>query len=196
MNFENVPERQPSFAPFIAKNLSEEEREIFLQKILSLEQKIFPPDWQYEDAEMYYREMLESPSAINIFLRGDNNEVAGYLLAKPLSEVYEELAQDDPALKNDEYCYYIETTEILPKYAKGRGSFKFLSALQKEIEENHLEYTTISAHARVSNGLADVLVRRVKKNLIEERSIERWAHGGGEPYKYIQWAIEKQEDTL
>ena len=113
MNLENVSERQPLFTPFVTKNLSAEDREMFLQKILFLEQKIFPADWQYEDAEVYYRKMLESSSAINIFLCGDNNEVVGYLLARPLSEVYKELAQDDPELKDDEYCYYIETVGVL-----------------------------------------------------------------------------------
>ncbi len=195
MNFENIPEKQPSFAPFIAKNLSEQEQEGLLQEILSLEKQIFPPDWLYEDAEIYYREMLENPSAINIFLRGENNKVVGYLLAKPLSDVYEELAQDDPELKRDEQCYYIETTEILPEYAKGRGALKFFNVLQGEIEENHPEYNAISAHARVSNGLADVLARKVKKSLMEERSIEKWAHGGGEPYAYIQWGLEKKQEN-
>jgi GNAT superfamily N-acetyltransferase len=191
MNLENVSERQPLFTPFVTKNLSAEDREMFLQKILFLEQKIFPADWQYEDAEVYYRKMLESSSAINIFLCGDNNEVVGYLLARPLSEVYKELAQDDPELKDDEYCYYIETVGVLSEYSGIGGFTRLLNSLQEEVAEK--ECTSLSAHTRTVNGFAESLERKCKEHLLVKRAIKTWSHGGGEPYVYLQWAIKKKE---
>ena len=53
-----------------------------LRGILDLEAKCFPKEWQYEEADKYYREMLEDLENINIFLE-DGRKIVGYVLARP-----------------------------------------------------------------------------------------------------------------
>jgi len=76
-----------------------------LADIQALEQTCFPATWQYADAERYYAEALCDEATVHVFLRG-GGIAAGYLLARPLADLFEELAPHDPGLAPDPACCY------------------------------------------------------------------------------------------
>jgi ribosomal protein S18 acetylase RimI-like enzyme len=163
--------------------------EKFLKDILSLERLCFSPDWQYQDAEVYYKEVLLNSKAINLFLRIGNGEVAGYLLAVPFREAIPDLVSADEVLKLEEIDdshYYLDTIEIHPQYQGRRNGYILLQGFREEAIKRGV--ARVSTHARISNK-ADRLGESVFGRPLVKRIIPSWKFGGGEPYAYLKWGL-------
>jgi len=65
MNLSEMDEKKLLGKAEIVKEFSEDA----LKAVLLLEKECFPKEWQYEDAEEYYAEMLKNSENINIFLK-------------------------------------------------------------------------------------------------------------------------------
>lgn len=160
----------------------------YLESVLLIDKKSFPPDWEYDDEKSYFKDMLSGSENINVFLR-DGEKIVGYLLAIPHNAAIEELKDDDPLMKKDDSRYYIETMAILPEY---RGSHGYLELTYRVIAEVKKRGTDkFSMHMRKTKGLSTSFQRLFGKDVTEIRSIEHWKWGGGEPYDYIEAAYKK-----
>lgn len=157
-----------------------------LEDILRIEKRCFPDDWQYSDAEEYYKEMLRDRKVINLFLVCDGKNV-GYLLATPLDYGYNEIAEGDPLVENDKERYYLETIEIIPEYQGKGGSKKLLFKMCNEAKKRGVE--KFSVHARIKNGLDKTIKNIFEGNITKVRKVKNWKYGGNEPYEYIEWNI-------
>lgn len=158
-----------------------------LGDILRLEQACYPESWQYPNPDEYYADMLGRENAIHIFLR-ENDVATGYLFARPLSELYVELREYDPALCDASIGYYLETIGVHPEFAGRGGGARLLDALSDEAI-NRFGCRAISAHARIKTGLNEMIKRKYSDSLLEVRHIAQWHFGGDEPYEYVVWGI-------
>jgi ribosomal protein S18 acetylase RimI-like enzyme len=155
--------------------------------ILKLEKECFPADWQYENADGYYKKILEDPENINIFLK-DGNEVVGYVLAKFHNIELEELKGYDSELKERE-GFYVETIQILPEFLGRGGVKKLLFAICGEAKKRGVE--KFSIHVRTINGFHDKIKKIFEGKITAVRKIEHWGLAAGEPYEYIEWEYKK-----
>ncbi len=163
------------------------DKEVALQNILRLEEMCFPPDWQYDDGEEYYADVLNDTESINIFLQSDG-EVIGYILARPHHIAFEELKDDDPLLtESTGDRFYIETIQIIPSVQGKGGGKKLLLAVCDEARRRGV--TQFSIHARTKNKLSETIKSLFKDNISLVRPIDSWVHASGEPYEYIEWHI-------
>lgn len=156
-----------------------------LKNVLLLEEKCFPVEWQYgAEAVGYYKEKLENPANISIFLKiGD--EVVGYILLVPHGDVAEELEEYDPSYEKKENTYYIETIQILPEKRGIGGARKLLVAGCEEA--NKIGINSFSIHARTLNGLHDRVKKIFEGKIDTIRKIDKWQPAQGESYEYIEW---------
>lgn len=162
-------------------------REDALADIRRIEHACYPQSWHYEDEEEHYTAMLRDPRTVNLFLKTDGKRV-GYLLGRPHSDLHAELAEHDPALTDDLRSCYIETTAILPTHAGGMGLTRLTRSLAAHLPE--LGFSRISAHARVTNRVCDLVKLSYSRHeLIEDRALKSWYFGGGEPYRYLKWNL-------
>ena len=158
--------------------------EQILQEIILIGRLSFPSDWQEEDDEQYNREMMKDTNNIFILLKEDA-KIIGYLLALPQSKAVEELKADDPFMQEDRQRYYVETMSILPEFRKGRGFLRMLSRLIEESMRRGCN--KVSMHARVNNGLSQVMQKYYKDMVTLVRRIENWKYyNGAEPTDYIE----------
>jgi len=142
-----------------------------LRDILLIIRDSFPAGWQYDDAEEYYREMLSNTRNIHIILV-DSGERVGYLHSIPHNDAVKELEYDDPAMKNDDMMYYIETVAILPDHRGGKGFSKMLQLLITELKLRGIK--KLALHARVVNSLSENI--RAKFGTAAIRRIEKWRY--------------------
>lgn len=164
----------------VAKEFSEEN----LAKVLEIEKDSFPPEWQYEDAESHYRQMLSNKENINVFLWEDKEQI-GYLLARPHNDVFEELKDIDTFLRTSDERYYVETIEVLPEFRNHKGALMLIHAMIKEAADRK-GFNKFSMHVRVMNGLSSLVRRFFGHCMTEDREIESWPYGGGERYAYME----------
>lgn len=157
-----------------------------LEAILSLEKRCFPREWQYANAEDYYREALENPEAIHLFFVVDGQQM-GYLLATPFANAYADLAGDDPLLKEGSVQYYLDTIGIAPECQGKGGGRKLLEALGEEAKRRGVQ--TLAAHARTTNHLDTLIEKVFEGKVITKRPMVSWKYGGGEPYVYMEWSV-------
>jgi 1-acyl-sn-glycerol-3-phosphate acyltransferase len=159
-----------------------------LNSILKIEEDSFPPEWEYDDAEEYYTEILNNKNNIVIVLK-KGSQIIGHILAKPHNDAVAEIKIDDPLLKEDKDRYYIETMAILPGY---RGSYGYLDLTEKIIEEVKRRGTDkFSMHIRRANGLSKSFQKLFGSDVTELRFVDKWKWANGEPYDYIEAAYKK-----
>lgn len=178
---EKESEKKSDFSFEIVNKFSKKD----LNAILVLEKKCFPEAWQYDDADEYYRKMLDDSENINIFLR-EGKDIIGYVLARFHNKVTEELKEYDPELEEKEDFFYIETIQILPE-KRGLGGAKrlFFSVCE---EAKRRGVSKFSIHARTMNGFSDKIRKMFEGKIKKVRKIESWKLAGGEPYEYIEWS--------
>ncbi len=179
---ENRIEREKCITLFAANEFKEN----YLKDILSLEEKCFPEDWQYEDAGQYYKEMLSDKENINIFLR-DHGKTVGYVLARFHNKETGELSEYDPEFKDQENVFYIETIQILPEFQGKGGAKKLLLAVCEEAGKRGIN--KFSIHARKINGFSESVKKIFADRIVAVREIESWEPAEGEPYEYIEWEV-------
>lgn len=184
MNLSEMDEKKLLGKAEIVKEFSEDA----LKAVLLLEKECFPKEWQYEDAEEYYAEMLKNSENINIFLKfGD--KIGGYLLAKPFQKVFESLKEYDFELKLDEERdktkIYLETIQILPEFRGTGGAEKLIIAMCEEGKKGGVE--KFSIHARKLNGFNEKIKKIFLGKISESRDLKEWHYGCNEPYEYIEW---------
>jgi ribosomal protein S18 acetylase RimI-like enzyme len=167
-----------------------------LADILRIEHASYPQSWYYEDEEEHYAAMLRDPRTVHLFLKVGGHRV-GYLLGRPHTDLFDELAEHDPLLTDDPQSCYIETTAILPAYAGRMG----LPRLTRALADHLLKHTEhglcrISAHARVTNRVYEMVkLSYGRYELIEDRVLESWHFGGGEPYRYLRWNLYRHPES-
>ncbi|HAT73601.1 MAG: hypothetical protein US30_C0011G0029 [Candidatus Moranbacteria bacterium GW2011_GWF2_36_839] len=154
-----------------------------LNEILKLEKECFPAEWQYEDADKYYKKMLGDAENINIFLK-DGKRVAGYILARFHNKEIKELSKYDDKFK-ERKGFYVETIQIFPEFQGIGGAKKLILAVCEEA--NKRGFDKFSIHARKKNGLNDKIKNIFKDNITDIRNIEKWEPAVGESYEYIEW---------
>jgi ribosomal protein S18 acetylase RimI-like enzyme len=159
-----------------------------LKDILMLEKECFPVEWQYPDAEEYYRKVLENKENISIFLK-DKEKTVGYILAVPLNGVVGELKEWDPGIKKDEKKFYIETIQILPEFQGKSGAKKLLIATCEEVLKRG--FNEFAIHARTINGFNAKIKKMFGDGVMLARKIEKWKPANNEPYEYIEWVYKK-----
>lgn len=161
-----------------------------LEDILRIEHACYPQSWHYEDEREHYTTMLADPGNVSIFLRVGGRRV-GYLLGRPHSDLYAELAEHDIPLEDDALSCYIETSAILPENAGRMGFTRLTRALADHLLRfPMLGLTRISAHARVTNRVHELgKLAFGRYELMEERVLDSWHFGGGEPYRYLKWNL-------
>ena len=153
----------------------------FIRELLKMRSEAFPEGWEYTDAKDYYQKMIEDPNNISIIIK-DKDEILGYLLAIPHNKAIVELKKDDPLMKDDSECFYIETMEIHPELQKTGLFLKMLYKLFEEAEKHGID--KFSMHARVNNSLSSVVQRRFIAT--EVRRVENWPYYNAmEPTDYI-----------
>lgn len=185
MDLEKTNERKKINEVEIINEFSEDS----LKNVLVLERECFPREWQYEDAEEYYKEILENPENINVFLK-HGGKVGGYLLAVPFRKVFEDLKKYDLELKldkDDDRKIYLETIQILPAFRGIGGAEKLIMKMCEEGRKKRME--KFSIHARKLNGLNEKVKKMFDGKILESRSLEKWHYGGDEPYEYIEALI-------
>ncbi len=161
-----------------------------LADILHIEHACYPQSWHYEDEKEHYKAMLRDPRNVHLFLRSGGERV-GFLLGRPHSDLHAELAEHDPSLEDDPQSCYIETTAILPSRAGHMGLTRLTRALAAHLVRTpELGMGRISAHARVTNRVCELVKRSYHRHeLIEHRALDSWHFGGGEPYQYLKWNL-------
>ncbi|QQR65168.1 GNAT family N-acetyltransferase [Candidatus Kaiserbacteria bacterium] len=163
------------------------DNETSLANILRLEKLCFPAEWQYVDGEEYFADALSDPQSINLFLQNEN-DVIGYILARPHHLAFEELIDDDPLLtRSIGDRYYIETIQIVPDEQGKGGGNTLIVAVCDEAKKRGV--TQFSIHARTNNRLHETIKSLFKEKITLVRPISSWVHASGEPYEYIEWNI-------
>jgi len=153
-----------------------------VKEIVSINRAAFPQGWGAPDAERYYGDMLRYEKSIHIILNDDCKK-AGYLLAIPQNNAFEELKNDDPRMEKGAGTYYIETLGIIPESRGKKGLSMMLEKLAGECRKR--EINKISLHARVSNKLGEIIQKKFKT--IKIRRIEKWRYYNfEEPTDYIE----------
>ncbi len=161
-----------------------------LQDILRLEQACFPSEWQYDDADEYYRKMLENPSNINLFLK-ENDEAIGYALARLQDEnLAEDMMDCDENFPIDKNKYYIETIQVLPEKSGAGGAKKMLLAVCDEAKKAGI--TNFSIHARIVNGLDAKIKKIFSEGITKITEIDHWDPAQGEAYEFIEWSVKSE----
>jgi ribosomal protein S18 acetylase RimI-like enzyme len=155
-----------------------------LEDILNLEKECFPLEWQYPDAEEYYKKILKDKENISIFLSEGDKRV-GYILARAHNKIFKELYQYDPSLKKDDHRTYIETIQILPKHQGKGGATKLIIGICDESARRGIN--SFSIHARTKNHFHDKIKKIFNGRITETRKIKSWKPGGGELYEYLEW---------
>lgn len=152
--------------------------------ILELEKRVYPPDWQFEDAEEYFREKLEDPRNVNIIMKDEGGKIVGYAMSVPHSSALEEIKEDDPEMLVVENCYYIEAFELDPEIQR----FKIFSPLLEKLIDESVKRGAkkLSMHARVSVGASSIIKKRFRGKVVIARRIDNWInYAGQEPTDYI-----------
>jgi ribosomal protein S18 acetylase RimI-like enzyme len=156
-----------------------------LRDILEINKRSFPLEWAYEDEEQYYSKMLTDARNIHLLLNYNSKRV-GYLLGIPHNEALEELRNDDPGMGTNPQAYYIETVAILPEYQGKKGFSVLFKKLMEECKGKGI--TTVTMHARVSNGFSEKLQKKFKPIAI--RHISNWPYyNSSEPTDYIEVSL-------
>jgi hypothetical protein len=168
----------------VVKEFSDE----VLNSILKIENDSFPPEWEYDDAEEYYTEILNNKNNIVIILK-NNDQIIGHIIAKPHNDTWAEIKNDDPLMREDVNRYYIETMAILPECRGGYGYLDLTYAVIKEVKKRGTD--KFSMHIRRANGLSKSFQKLFGKDVTELRFIEKWKWANGEPYDYIEAAYTK-----
>lgn len=157
-----------------------------LKAILFIQSNSFPKEWEFDDAEEYFKGMLDTHKNINILL-SDNGKKIGHLLAIPHNDAVRDLQNDDPELREDPSKYYIEIVGILPEFRGKGGLSKMLDKLINECKKREIK--KISMHARVNNRFSVIIQSKFRIN--EIRRIENWKYyNHEEPTDYIEVIID------
>lgn len=161
-------------------------REEWLQAIMKLEKECFPVEMQYpaDEAEEYYRKMLEGAEYANVFLK-DGGKIVGYCLGQPLEAYFDYLKKLDPEMKFEEGVMYIDTIEIAPGSQGKGGANKLLLAVCEEGKKKG--FVKFAIHARRINEFNVKLKKLFAGKILASRDIEKWAPAQDEPYEYIEW---------
>lgn len=158
--------------------------EDILREVLLIDKMAFPVEWQMEDAEQYYREKIKDKNNITILLKEDD-KIIGYLLALPQNLAVQELKEDDPLMQEDNGRYYVESVSVLQANRNGRGLLKMLTKLIEESKQRGCY--RVSMHARVNNGLSQMIQKYYRHMVTKVRRIENWKYyNGQEPTDYIE----------
>lgn len=162
----------------------DEKDEKLFQEFVDIDKKIFP-DMSIEEDEL--RESFES-DGVQVVLRDHNNDLIGYLLSVPYEQAILFLQQEDPLLVLRENTLYIESIGILPYHR----SLKNILSIWGSLKDHAIKkgYKTVNGHFRVSQGLSQVVQKRLKGKYF--RTIDNWV-GYGEPFDYIEIGLVDEE---
>lgn len=159
--------------------------EEILGQVLDIERESFPEEIQSSPENL--KEILENSDGIHLLARDKDEKVVGALLSLRQSQEYEFLKDYDPDFANDENSLYVESIAIKPKSRSIEVANGLFKTLVEQAKERH--FKKITMHARVSNGLSDVLQKRCGAKFFKR--IENW-YGFGEPFDYLEIEIPEE----
>lgn len=148
-----------------------------LSQIKELDDSVMPEKMRYNIEDL--RDCFNFENGVKILVRDEDKNIRGYLIALPKSEEYEDLHEKDPELLPDDKSLYLES--IVIKDGDLKTLIKVLATLREEAENRG--YKNLSMHARVSEGLSNVLQKRYGAKFF--RRIENW-FDFGEPFDYLE----------
>lgn len=150
-----------------------------IEKIINLE-ALFPVKLQYGRKRI--ASLLADPENIHFFLkRGE--DVGGYLLAIPQNDIVEELMRDDPLMRPDDSCYYIDHIAVAPEERKGLSFLLLVDALIEELKSRGI--CKVSSHILATDKLHLLIARKFRKTLLERRPVTLAMHGNA-PFEYME----------
>ncbi len=157
----------------VAEVVTDEE----IQEIKALDDSVMSEQMQYDISDL--RESFDSPEGVHILVKDSTGKIMGYLTSVPKDEEYEALCMADPEFIKDESSLYIESVLVKD------GDLVTINKVFKLLltEAGKKGYKNISMHARVSQGLSDILQKRYGAKFF--RRIENW-YGFGEPFDYLE----------
>lgn len=177
------PERETdATSALVLNNISEEQ----LGDILSIDKEIFPT---MPVAEEEIRETLES-GGVQVVLKGADAKTVGYIISLPHAEAYEFLSDIDPELVAVDGGLYVESIGILPEHRSLKNFNQLWTTFAAEAKRKG--FKKITAHARISEGLSDVLQKRFGAQ--KHRTLDNWADFE-EPFDYIEIDLGTDPET-
>ncbi|KKR08123.1 MAG: hypothetical protein UT43_C0019G0002 [Parcubacteria group bacterium GW2011_GWC1_39_29] len=150
-------------------------------RLYAIEREVSTEDMVLLEGDL--RNIIENPRAYTAIIR-DGEDVLGFVVALPVSEVFNELAPYDPELKNDDGDLYVYDIAIS---SSRRNLPNFLNLVRKlSSEAISRGYKRLIMHTRKSEGLSEILQKRYGVQKL--RTIENWC-GYGEPFDYLEMAL-------
>ena len=130
--------------------------------------------------------ILFNPKAVHLILRNSSEEIVGYITSLPHNESYTFLSNMDKEMTAQDSALYLESMAILPEY---RGFKSFTSLINKIFEEGVKSgYKKLTMHARVLNGVTDVLQKRYGAEFI--RRVYNF-YDTDESFDYLELILDK-----
>lgn len=155
--------------------------DFIIDEIKKLDDSIMPEAMRYEYEDL--KESFDSQGGVHLLLKDEDGNIAGYITSMPKNEEYEDLHQKDESFTQDENSLYLESILIkdgnIADFIRLFGSFL--------LEAKKRGYKNISMHARISQGLSNVLQKRYKARFF--RRIENW-YDFGESFDYLEIDLE------
>lgn len=150
--------------------------------LVELHRKAFPPRLQCADPALYFAEALADERNLNILMEDQAGTVIGYLLGIPQSQVFEELRQWDPQMRDDPERLYLDIIQVSPEQRGKNHALRLFQAVCAEAERRR--FFKLSMHARTANGI-NLYLQRIFAEIRSLRRIENW-FGFGEPFDYME----------
>jgi hypothetical protein len=174
---EPSPQNQVEKISPIAEILnSPDEKEV--KEIKAIDTVVFPPEMTI--SEDVVDAFLNNPKSALSVLRMPDGSIAGYMVADPLEEAFEDLKEHDPDMKMLSNAAYIESMAILPGYRSFRNMRTLYDCFLQSAKNKG--YKTLTMHARTTTGLSDFLQKRAGAKL--KRRLENW-YDFGEAFDYL-----------
>lgn len=151
-----------------------------LGDILNLQQYL-PEELRYPPDEISAD--LRNPKYIHLFLYNGNAEAVGYVFGIPHNEIVDEMRHDDPLLKNDDKCYYIDQVIVVPSSRGGEIYRMLLIAFFRE--SNRRGCFRYSAHVLSTFGFDKAIKRFLRRALVQIRPVKLPSFGEHD-YVYME----------
>lgn len=136
--------------------------------------------WQDSDVD-YYKDQFQNPRNINIVHRNGDNQISGYILARPHNEAVLDYLIEDPVMVTSDIGMFYVDIVIADKNASSIGMQLVMEMIKAA---NQQGISKFSLHCRVSTGFS----KRIQKDFGVKpiRRIEKYVDCNDEPFDYIE----------
>jgi hypothetical protein len=177
MSEKNHEKRSPFTVEF--QDPSTVSREVTEQILKLTEEDVdsIEPEVNVDEALKYYRD----PGCVLLLVRSKDQKIVGYISALPMDRSYTIQHALDPLAVSDPKKLFIESFIIAREF---RNIALFLKSTRLFLQRaKELGYSHIAMHARISNGLSNIMQR--KFNGVIYRTLDNFVDTG-ESFDYIE----------